>query len=46
MTDFLEEHFLGEQVESIRQLGVFVTNLKRVGPGMGEYVFDKETLDE
>nr|ACL14179.2 ferritin [Eisenia andrei] len=46
MTDFLEEHFLEEQVESIKQLGGYVTTLKRVGPGLGEYTFDKETLDE
>lgn len=46
MTDFLEEHFLEEQVESIKELSTYVTNLKRVGPGLGEYTFDKETLDD
>ena len=44
MTDFLESGFLEEQVESIKQLGGHVTNLKRVGSGLGEYMFDKETL--
>ncbi|XP_025087870.1 soma ferritin-like [Pomacea canaliculata] len=44
MCDFLEGEFLKEQVESIKQIADFVTNLKRVGTGVGEYLFDKETL--
>merc|ERR1712100_204611 len=44
MTDFLEGNFLNEQVEGIKELGDYVTNLRRVGPGLGEYMFDKETL--
>ncbi|ESN94667.1 hypothetical protein HELRODRAFT_156069 [Helobdella robusta] len=44
LSDWLEEHFLDEQVESIKLLSDYVTNLKRVGPGLGEYMFDKETL--
>lgn len=46
MTDFLEENYLEEQVESIKELASYVTSLKRVGPGLGEYTFDKETLDD
>ena len=46
MTDFLEKEFLEEQVESIKKLSEYVTNLKRVGPGLGEYMFDKETLGD
>lgn len=46
MCDFLEGHFLKEQVKSIQEIGGFITNLKRVGPGLGEYTFDKETLQE
>ena len=46
MTDFLEQHFLEEQVDSIKELASYVTSLKRVGPGVGEYMFDKETLDD
>jgi len=42
--DFLETHYLTEQVESMKKLGDYVTNLKRVGSGLGEYLFDKETL--
>ncbi len=40
MCDFLDD-FLNEQVESIKQISDHVTNLKRVGPGLGEYQFDK-----
>lgn len=46
MMDFIEEHFLEEQVESIKQFSDYVTNLKRVGPGLGEYQFDKLTLKD
>lgn len=28
----------------MKELGDYVTNLKRVGTGLGEYMFDKETL--
>lgn len=44
MTDFLEGQFLQEQVESIKELGDHITNLKRVGSGLGEYMYDKESL--
>lgn len=46
MADWLESEFLDEQVKSIKQISEYITNLKRVGPGLGEYMFDKETLDE
>ncbi|CDS36685.1 ferritin [Echinococcus multilocularis] len=42
--EFLEDEFLGEQVSDIKKLAGYVTNLKRCGPGLGEYIFDKETL--
>nr|KAG5706933.1 hypothetical protein BaRGS_021439 [Batillaria attramentaria] len=44
MTDFLEGNYLQEQVKAIKEIGDYITNLKRVGPGLGEYMFDKETL--
>jgi len=44
MTDFIEGNYLTEQVEAIKELSDYCTNLKRVGPGLGEYIFDKETL--
>nr|UYM80470.1 ferritin-like protein 1 [Phoronopsis harmeri] len=45
-SDFIEGHFLTEQVEGIKKIGEYITNLKRVGPGLGEYMFDKEHLSE
>ena len=42
--DFLETHYLTEQVEAIKKLSDYVTNLRRVGSGLGEYLFDKHTL--
>lgn len=44
MSDFIEANYLTEQVEAIKELSEYVTNLKRVGTGLGEYIFDKETL--
>jgi ferritin heavy chain len=46
MCDWIETHYLTEQVEAIKKLGDYITNLKRVGTGLGEYMFDKETLDD
>ncbi|GFO28273.1 ferritin [Plakobranchus ocellatus] len=46
MADFIESEFLEEQVEAIKEIGDHLTNLKRVGPGLGEYIFDKETLQD
>ena len=46
MCDWIESHFLTEQVEAIKELGDHIANLKRVGTGLGEYMFDKETLDD
>jgi ferritin heavy chain len=43
--DVLETHYLTEQVESIKQIADYITNLRRVGQGLGEYMFDKESLD-
>lgn len=42
LCDFLETHFLTEQVEAIKELGDWVTRIKRVGPGLGEHIVDKE----
>ena len=39
--DLLEGIFLEEKVETIKMIGDHVTNLKRVGPGLGEFRFDK-----
>lgn len=42
LTNYLEEEFLKEQVESINKLSKHHTNLQRVGDGLGIFVFDKE----
>ena len=46
LCDFIETHYLDEQVKSIKELGDHVTNLCRSGgPGSGraEHLFDKHT---
>lgn len=40
--DFLETEFMQEQVDSIKEIADHVTNLDRVGKGLGVYIFDKE----
>nr|ABK91580.1 ferritin 3-like protein [Daphnia pulex] len=42
LTNYLEEHFLDEQVESINKLAKHHTNLVRVGDGLGVFLYDKE----
>ncbi|GCB64288.1 hypothetical protein scyTo_0011730 [Scyliorhinus torazame] len=49
MCDFLETHYLDEQVQAIKKLGDLITNLVRLGApqnGMAEYLFDKHSLEE
>ncbi|XP_068097249.1 ferritin light chain, oocyte isoform-like [Hyperolius riggenbachi] len=48
MCDYLEHEFLDKEVELIKKLGDHLTNLRRVKAaevGLGEYLFDKLTLD-
>ncbi|XP_064429979.1 transmembrane gamma-carboxyglutamic acid protein 1 isoform X1 [Mirounga angustirostris] len=49
LCDFLERHYLHEQVKSIKELGGYVTSLRRMRApedGMAEYLFDKLTLGD
>jgi ferritin heavy chain len=46
LSDWLESEFLEAQIHIVKKVSEHVTNLKRVGSGIGEYLFDKETLDE
>ncbi|XP_067333120.1 ferritin, middle subunit [Channa argus] len=49
LCDFLETHYLNEQVESIKKLGDYITNLTKMDADknkMAEYLFDKHTLGE
>jgi ferritin heavy chain len=45
MTDFIEGEFLKEQVESIKDLADKITNLKRVGEGLGVFLFDQQLAE-
>ncbi|CAI9738883.1 soma ferritin-like [Octopus vulgaris] len=42
MMDFIESEYLAEQVDDIKVLSDHITNLKRVGGGLGEYLFDRQ----
>lgn len=42
MCDFIESEFLEEQVNAIKEISDHVTQLKRVGTGLGEYMYDKQ----
>jgi len=44
LCDFIESEYLEEQVKAIKEIGDHITQLKRVGQGLGEYIYDKETL--
>ncbi|XP_054891113.1 ferritin, middle subunit-like [Poeciliopsis prolifica] len=47
LCDFLESHYLNEQVEAIKKLGDHITNLTHMyahNNKMAEYLFDKHTL--
>lgn len=42
LCDYLESNYLEEQVESINEIAKVVRKLMRTGPGLGEYMVDKE----
>uniref|UniRef100_A0A2K6UPZ4 Ferritin n=1 Tax=Saimiri boliviensis boliviensis TaxID=39432 RepID=A0A2K6UPZ4_SAIBB len=49
LCDFIERHYLNEQMTSIKQLGDHVTNLGKMGApqsDLAEYLFDKHTLGD
>ncbi|KAF5282201.1 hypothetical protein FQR65_LT02898 [Abscondita terminalis] len=46
LCDFLETNYLQEQVDSIKEIADHVTNLRRVGEGLGVYVFDQKLADK
>ena len=41
-SDYIESEFLKEQVDTIKRIGDLLTNARRVGEGLGVFVFDKE----
>jgi len=44
LADFITEHYLIEQVESIEELSRHIASLERVGPNLGEYMYDRKLL--
>ncbi|XP_028442095.1 ferritin, heavy polypeptide 1b isoform X3 [Perca flavescens] len=47
LCDFIETHFLDEQVKSVKQLADWISNLRQMGApqsAMAEYLFDKHTM--
>jgi len=46
LSDYLEGEFLTEQVEAIKEIGDLITRAKKAGDGLGEYLFDKDTMAE
>lgn len=47
LCDFLENHFLDEEVKLIKKLGDHLTNIRRLAApqaGLGEYLFERLTL--
>lgn len=46
LIDFIESEFLTEQVRAEDELVRLITNIKRVGPGLGEFIFDHELKKE
>ena len=42
LCDFLETHFVTEQVEAIKELADWATKLRGVGSGLGEHIIDRE----
>ncbi|XP_010921012.1 ferritin-3, chloroplastic isoform X2 [Elaeis guineensis] len=46
MVDFIENQFLGEQVESIKKISEYVAQLRRVGKGHGVWHFDQMLLHQ
>jgi ferritin heavy chain len=42
MTDFIEGEYLKEQVEAEKEVSDLISKMKRAGPGLGEFMVDKE----
>ncbi|PNW78664.1 hypothetical protein CHLRE_09g387800v5 [Chlamydomonas reinhardtii] len=46
MADFVEGELLNEQVEAVKKVSEYVSQLRRVGQGLGVYQFDKQLAAE
>lgn len=45
LADFVETEFLGEQIEAIKKISDFITQLRMVGKGHGVWHFDQSLLN-
>ncbi|KAL0724834.1 hypothetical protein Bca4012_039433 [Brassica carinata] len=45
LADFIESEFLNEQVEAIKKISEYVSQLRRLGKGHGTWHFDQELLE-
>merc|ERR1719431_1812471 len=45
LADFIRKVFLVEQVETIKQIGDYLTTIKRVGNKEGIYMVDKDLIN-
>ncbi len=46
LCDFLETHYLGEQVEAAKELSDLITKMTRAGDALGLHIIDKEMHDQ
>ncbi|BDA45401.1 Ferritin-2, chloroplastic [Coccomyxa sp. Obi] len=46
LADFIEGHFLQEQAQAIKTVSEYVSQLRRVGKGLGVFEFDKYLSEE
>uniref|UniRef100_A0A914YL39 Ferritin n=1 Tax=Panagrolaimus superbus TaxID=310955 RepID=A0A914YL39_9BILA len=46
LTNLLEEFYLREQVIEIQEMTRKANQLRRIGAGLGEHIFDRELLQE
>lgn len=44
LADFIESEFLGEQVDAIKMISEYVSQLRTVGKGYGAWHFDQTLL--
>ena len=42
LCDFMEDKFLGGQVDTIREVSTWISKLKRVASGLGYHIIDTE----
>jgi len=46
MMSFIEDEFLHEEIDFMKDLADHISNLKRVGPGLGVYTYDREVMED